>query len=392
MKNKVVLSIESVGAQAVGIARMQGKVVLVEGALSGELVEAEILQERKDYIRARTLKILEESPSRCQPLCKLYGKCGGCNLMHANYSAQIEIKSKVVRQQFVRIARFDPGLISVVESPPWGYRRRVRFQRVHSGGVGFLSRASNRVIPVQDCPILQNGLRQWIAGKGETSLGSWWQEVQILDNGRGDQSFALNGKVLDGGVEIALGEQSVFADAGVFFQSNAPIITSLIQRVVQSMGSTVNLAVELFSGVATFGSFMRSHCKKLVAVERQASCLAHARRNLGLKVGQNQNQNVQVVAEDAGLWLAKHRHKVDFLLVDPPREGLDDMARQAIVRCNPSTLVYISCNPATLARDSQALLAAGFVLLAIEGFDFYPQTDHLEVFTLWKSAPLSSIQ
>ena len=376
-----------------------GRVCFVQGGLPGELCQVEILQNKKDFTRGRVTKIIEKSEDRAKPKCKLYGKCGGCSLQHLESSAQAACSALVERENFRRIARIElPEDFKIHTGPAWGYRNRARvvIARAKSGKVsyGFRMQKSNGIIPFENCPVLTPALNEFLEQNASRIYDecirnfkrpprNFELDVNVFDNGAGEVSYYYKGmpaadfeKNAVSVVEIA--GKKIRSDASVFFQSNLALLPELVAAVQNAVDEGIASGeasdawlIDLFSGVGFFAAILQDRFKKITTVERDDGCLKHARVNL------KDADNVSAPAED---WLAKNVVDVPAtLIVDPPRTGLPPTALTAIAKSSVNRLIYVSCDPVTLARDFAKFREAGFALKKAEGFAFYPQTPHLEM-------------
>ncbi len=393
------LRIEKMVQGGEGMARLpDGRVCFVQGALAGELCQVEILQNKKDFTRGRVIKITEKSADRAEPRCPLYGKCGGCSLQHLESSAQAACSALVERENFRRIARVElPEDFKIHTGPAWGYRNRARvvIARAKSGKVsyGFRMQKSNGIIPFANCPVLTPALNAFLKENAakifEESMKAskrpprnFELDVNLFDNGAGKVSYFYKGmpaadfeKNAVSVVEIA--GKKIRSDASVFFQSNLSLLPELVTAVQNAVDEGIASGeasdawlIDLFSGVGFFAAILKDKFKKITTVERDEGCLKHADFNLSA-------DNVSAPAED---WLAENVVDVPAtLIVDPPRTGLPPTALEAIVKSSVNRLIYVSCDPVTLARDFSRFRDAGFALKKAEGFAFYPQTPHLEM-------------
>jgi 23S rRNA (uracil1939-C5)-methyltransferase len=355
-------------------ARVDGKVTFIDGALPGELVEVEILKRRKDFDEARVLRVLEPNPGRVDPPCPHYARCGGCNLQHAGIDLQRLIKRQVVNELFGRIAKIPlPSDWPLHGGEPLGYRRRARFVQ-GSRGWGFREEGSHAVEPVRSCPVLCSPLQKILetlpvlARDSEVQcFADSTEAVGIWNQDKPNSSLPIQ--------IIKILGKPLQADARVFFQSNfemAEVLVSAVRDELVHHPGAGKFSVDFFSGVGVFAAFLQDHFERVVAVEWNPGCLAHARKNLGSRC--------EFMSESAEEFLAGQiPQSLDFLVVDPPRSGLSPEVRQALLQARPRRMAYVSCDPATLARDVGEFVRNGWKLERLDGFDFYPQTDHLEM-------------
>ena len=412
------LRIEKMVQGGEGMARLEdGRVCFVAGALPGELCKVRLTFQKKDFTKGRVVEVLEASPDRVKPLCPLYGKCGGCSLQHLASEKQAEYLEKVERENFKRLAHAElPKDFVIHTGNAWGYRNRARVVfRGNSGygaadrdgaakraAFGFRGEESNNIVPFEKCPVLTDGLNEFLRGPAATLLAGDSKrnsddsrrfsrdiDVNIFDNGAGEISFYYPGMHKSefdthavSHVEIA--GRKIEADASVFFQSNLGLLPELVESVRKAVDeglasgkSSDAWLIDLFSGVGFFACILQDKFKKISTVEREEGCLKHAKVNLSVPAASCAVENVSAPAED---WLVENVVDVPAtLIVDPPRTGLPKEALTAIVKSSVNRLIYVSCDPVTLARDFAKFSEAGFALSHAEGFAFYPQTPHLEM-------------
>ncbi len=355
----------------------EGKRILVEGVLPGELVELTDFQEKAGYIRAKKARLLQASEERIAPSCPYWGVCGGCDFQYADAPFQAKLKESIVLDTITRLGGIDPDsytVSQVVSSPGWGYRSRVRFHvDLAERKVGFLGRRSNTLVPIEHCPILNEKLNALLA-RPERLFAS--AREQMFKNRKGRGGF-LEVPAFSGDEEISLLENVVsvtvlghvfFVSASVFFQSNERLLPSLVEYVAShAQGSTV---MDLYSGVGTFSAFLQREGRQVIAVERQKECLSLAKRH---------TPHCQFFSEPVERWAKVHTGQVDTVVVDPPRQGLDASLPSLIASWNAHRLIYVSCNSVTLGRDLQRFASEGYTLKQVKVFDLYPQTFHSEV-------------
>ena len=397
------LRIEKLVQGGEGFARMpDGRACFVQGALAGELCRVELTRDKKDFARGKVVKILERSPDREEPRCANYNKCGGCSLQHLSAEKQALYYESVSLENFRRLAHADlPENFKIHMGPAWGYRNRARvvISRAKDGKVryGFRMQKSNGIIPFADCPVLTPAVNEFLKANASKIYEESVQnakrpprnfelDVNVFDNGNGKVSYYYKGmpaadfeKKAVSVVEIA--GKKIRSDASVFFQSNLSLLPELVYAVQNAVDEGIASGeasdawlIDLFSGVGFFAAILKDKFKKITTVERDDGCLKHAKENLS---GGGNVENVSAPAED---WLAKN--VVDCpatLIVDPPRTGLPPSALDAIVKSSVNRVIYVSCDPVTLARDFTKFREAGFCLKKAEGFAFYPQTPHLEM-------------
>lgn len=369
----VTLRMESMAQGGEAFAHLEdGRACFVAGALTGELAEVSLTAVKKDFARGKAVRIVETSAARVKPKCPFYGKCGGCSLQHASAKFQLESYRNSVENLFRRFARSElPDGWKIHSGYPYGYRNRARLFRIGER-FGFRESQSHKIVPVEECAVLSAALNRALR-EGSLPKAS---ELSVFDNGEGKVSYFYPGMSQEEIVQksfgaVHVGGRKISMDAESFFQSNLGLLPELVETVREAAG-TGNFLIDLFSGVGFFASILQESFDRIVTVERDPNALRHAQRNVP------RAQNVSSAAED---WLSKNdASRADVLIVDPPRTGLPSSALDAIVQAAPQKLLYVSCDPVTLARDFSKLSSDGYKICRAEGFAFYPQTPHFEMF------------
>jgi 23S rRNA (uracil1939-C5)-methyltransferase len=399
------------GGRGLGRAA-DGRVVLVEGALAGERVRAVVVKEHRDYLEAKALEVMEPSPDRVEPACPLYGDCGGCDLMHLAHGRQVEAKTQWVSQALRRISGLpEPRVITSPQE--WGYRQRVRFQ-VEGDRLGFHARASHRLVEAASCPVAHPainrvlpGLAQALAGAEKPSLA--WIEVLAGDEGA-FVTLGLERKIsppemepfqaVEGvlGVRPCVGDRLghwPFAEAGgveyfqmagltlrafpgMFCQANLGANRLLIQEVLAVAGQARGgSALDMFAGSGNFGLPLAQAGWQVLAVEADRPAVVAANW-LAAQAGLGERfEGVAAQAGQALPQLVRQKQGFGLVVLDPPRGGAKGLMA-GIKALEPRRVIYVSCHPATLARDAVELAAAGYVPRSLTMVDMFPQTGQVE--------------
>jgi len=376
------LTIQRLVAGGDGLGFLDGLAVFVPLAAPKDVLQVRIREVRRDYAKAEILELIEASPLRVAALCPVYGECGGCNLMHLSYEAQSEARLGIFTEAFRRagIGSEDlPGDVGMAASSPFGYRNRTQFHHGHGGTVGYAKRLSNTIIPVQDCPILVQSLRDWLGDQkqGHGVHGAAAREPARAANPAGAGRFVAFGSAgrvwvegRDTEVQVELGGKPFLFNIRGFFQSNLAMLDQLVAAVCAGMSGT--RAADLYAGIGLFGSFLKDSFDRVVCVEQDIQALGYACRNVG--------RDADFAATGMDAWTVSAQAKVayDYVVVDPPRTGLSPAVRAWLGRSRPPVVGYVSCDPVSLARDAKELLAYGYNIGQARLFDFYPQTGHVE--------------
>jgi 23S rRNA (uracil1939-C5)-methyltransferase len=377
--------IEKIAAGGAGLAFIEGKTVFIEGCAPGETVLCRIIAEHRTWLQAELLEVIEPSPDRVQPFCALYGKCGGCNMQHLNYTAQIAAKTAILEETFTRIGGFCPPQPLVFPSDPWEYRNRMQFHAIRraigrhkkdeSGACwGLKARKKGDIVPVTGCPIADPGIQAFLRdeNKGTQTLFPAPEKDRFT-------IYARNGLFLsEGGVsrgKTRILDRDLSLDAGVFFQSNGAMLEMVItdlREIAATANHTLPMA-DIYCGVGTFAAFLGELFPHVDLVEENKTALALARENL------MQHKSAGFFAQRSEQWAhSAPLNRYGFIIVDPPRQGLETELAHKLAADGPPLFAYVSCDPATLARDSKLLLKGGYSLTELRYYDFYPQTAHIE--------------
>jgi 23S rRNA (uracil1939-C5)-methyltransferase len=414
--SEITLEIIDLAAGGRGLARAEdGRVVFVAGALKDEKVRARIVAEKRQYLEAEMVEVLNPSPERVEPSCPYYDSCGGCDLMHLAYPAQVRAKTAWAAQALRRLDAPEP---EVMASPAeWGYRHRVRFQ-VQDGVVGFFARASHDLIQVQHCPVAAWGVNRLLEEISGGDLADWpslaWLEVMADHEGRllaavglddlppdaslvalkqalgqtgadgvrlyaADRVEAWTYDQASGLVYYADDDLSLRAYPGLFSQVNWPanelLITHVLQKAAKPWGQ--ERAMDLYAGAGNFSLPLAAQDWGVLAVEGDPDAV---------KAGRAQARELELeqsVVFSRGQAARELRNQVeagqtcDMVVLDPPRAGAKGLMKD-LAALKPQRVIYVSCHAAALARDATRLKEAGYTLSDLSVIDMFPQTSHLE--------------
>lgn len=391
-----------------------GRALFVPYGLPGELVRVRLVEDRPRFARGELLEVLTPSPDRIPPRCN-HAECGGCHYQHMRYPAQLAAKTNIVRDQFQRIAGVpEPPVLPAIASPrQWNYRNTVQFHLTPEGKLGFQESGSHHVVPLTDCPLAEETLEEVWPLLDFEGVPEGIERIILRAGAEGDvmlifesadpQTPELNVElpisivhlvsddqgqtypvVLAGDDHVvmeALG-RNFRVSAGSFFQVNRLQAENMVRYLLDHLPlNPQTFLMELYAGVGLFSAFLAPRVARLAAVESAASAVDDFAANL------DEFDNVELysgLAEEVlpALVTGEGSPRPDICLVDPPRAGLALPALDALVKMAPRHLAYVSCDPATLARDAKRLLAAGYHLESIQPFDMFPQTYHVECVVL----------
>lgn len=376
------VQIERLLPGGLGLAHADDRTLLVSLAAPGDRVRARVERVQGRVAFASIIEIVSPSAQRVEPPCPYFGRCGGCDFQHLSYQAQLGAKVEIIRDCLRRIAQINfEGEIPMTGSPKaWHYRSRAQWQYdARRMRLGYFERSTHRVCDVAACPVLVPALEATLESlRGEMKDGSLPEGLTEFQAVAGDDGSSL-APPLPGEptreVSRRIGKYCYRFSAEGFFQINHDLLDALI--VAATGDADGHEAVDLYCGAGLFTLPLAERFTHVFGVEAHVRAIEFARRNLeaaGLR-------NATCQAATVGQWLAEYGRKVspvDFLLLDPPRAGAEEGAIAGIVAMRPRRISYVSCDPATLARDLKALVAGGYRLDTVAGFDMFPQTHHVE--------------
>jgi 23S rRNA (uracil1939-C5)-methyltransferase len=374
------LTIEKLVYGGEGLARLEGKVVLTPFVLPGEVVRAETERAKNDLWRGRLMEVLQPSASRVTPGCPYFQRCGGCQYQHIDYLVQLEQKREILREALQRVGKIEfAGEIGVISGEPWQYRNRVQLH-IDGGNVGYFGQGSRHLCAIDHCPIAAPMLNSTIAKLKEmlsgfqsvtTAIELFTNETEVQVNVVDRVPRQALGMLATLGVTTPIEYEGFRVSRNSFFQVNRFLIDRLVESAVADAQG--GWAVDLYAGVGLFSVKLAERFAKVTAVESSGSGFRDLEHNIaqrGLSVAA-ENRNV----ED---YLAGLEETPDFILADPPRAGLGKLVVKELARIRAPRLTIVSCDPATLARDLQGLIAENYRIEKITLVDLFPQTFHLE--------------
>ena len=397
------LTTDSFGGDCVG-RLPDGRAVFVPFGIVGERVRIELTTEKRNFARGCITAILDPSPLRVQPRCRHFADCGGCHYQHLAYADQLRVKQGIVTRQLERIGKItNPPVLSIVPSPlEWNYRNTVQFHLSAGGKLGYQRAGRAGVLEISECHLPQEPINAlWPQLELEPATGiervsirqGAEEELLVGLESRSGQvpefeiDFPLSvvfmgfeGKVLLSGEDfsiIRVLERDFRVSADAFFQVNTDMAEKMVTHVLHLLeGKTFDHIVDAYCGAGLFSAFLAPVCKQLTGIElSESACNDYA-------VNMEEYDHVALYMGAVEQVLPALEIKPDLVLVDPPRAGLDPHALAGLIKAEPARIIYISCDPATLARDLALLIAAGYSLESVTPFDLFPQTYHVETVVL----------
>ncbi|MGR3995531.1 23S rRNA (uracil(1939)-C(5))-methyltransferase RlmD [Pseudomonas sp. 1121_17] len=420
------LDIERLAGDGRGISFHEGRTWFVSGALAGEAVEARVLGARGKIVDARLERVLQASPERRPAPCRHYDRCGGCNLQHLPHAEQLALKQRMLAEQLQRVAGIQPEQWAApLSGPEFGYRRRARIAvrwdvKNRQLEVGFRAEASQAIIAIDECPVLVQPLQtilrhlptvlrslnkpqtlghvELFSGSAEAvllrhvaplpeddlaRLQAFCKEAgaQLWLQGEGEPAPVEAGQSL--GFTLQPWQMQLAWRPGDFVQVNAQVNAAMIEQALAWLAPQPDERVlDLFCGLGNFALPLARQAREVVAVEGVQAMVERAAAN----ARDNNVHNAAFFQADLSQPLAGAEWAAEgfsAVLLDPPRDGAYEVV-QGIARLKAKRLVYVSCNPATLARDAQVLVAQGYRLTRAGILDMFPQTAHVEAMALFE--------
>lgn len=398
LPDSVEVTIERLSHDGRGIGHVDGRVVMVDNALPGEKIEARIDRGNTKLWQGHVGRYHSTSEQRKTPHCKLYGRCGGCQLQHMSQSDQLALKQQAVSDHFRRNGLPEVPFIAPLESSPLGYRHRARFHLSNNGVLGFHGKGNNRVIPVDHCPVLSPELQTLFERVRESAplKGIQQLELTVDDVGRYGasavkasdraretfQQWATDQGWLHNILTYQAGNYQVTAKAGEFTQVNREMNRQMLEQIRQWLKPvSTDRMLDLFCGNGNISLALRDEVAAVFGLEASGAAIEAA------KAAAVQQPNVHFVEADL---FTQSLHKRSDLkefaptvaVLDPPRAGAELAVRSLSGLAGLTRLVYVSCDPATLTRDLAQLTADHWHLRKARLIDMFPQTRHIETMVL----------
>jgi len=372
----VEVEITALAAEGDGLGRgPDGRVVFVPLTAPGDRVLVRITQCRERFARGRLERLLAPGRDRVAPRCPVFGECGGCAWQHVDYARQLEAKREAVREALRRIGGTAVPEIEITASPSaYAYRARTRVLR-EGGRVGYRQRRSHALCEVTRCPVLAPAAEDALAGlarRSDAPDGEW----ELSAAGQGVRALPVDAALEAPALELQVGKDRLRVSPGVFFQANTLLLAPLAEAILEAAGHG-GVALEVFAGAGTFTLGLARRFERVVALEGNPQAAEDCRYNLqraglgGAEVVAGSFEEGREVAPLVDL-------RPEVVVLDPPRRGLPEGSVEWLLARRPPRIVYLSCHPATLARDVGELRAGGYALGGVRAFDLFPQTAHVE--------------
>jgi len=394
-----------------GLGRLpDGRAVFVPHTLPGERVRIRLVEEKRRHARAELLEVLEPAPQRITPRCAHFGVCGGCSYQHIPYTGQLAAKQAILREQLERIGEMtEPPIQPIVPSlAEFNYRNHVQLHLTVEGKLGYYNPRGDQVIPIRECHLPQPPLDEiWKQLDFEAlpeiervglRLGVG-EDMQLILESADPQAPELSveelpisvahlspaGRLVLAGSPAVTFEvlgRSFRVSAGSFFQVNTAMAEAMVRHVLDDLQDIPSLdqatVLDAYCGVGLFSVFLAGRAARLIGIEASPGACEDFVANL------DEFDNVELYEAPVEAVLPVLETRPQLALVDPPRAGLERGALDALLALGAPRLCYVSCDPATLARDARRLMVGGYRMEKITPFDMFPQTYHIESISFWR--------
>jgi 23S rRNA (uracil1939-C5)-methyltransferase len=375
--SEIIVEIEKCVHGGDGLARHEGKTYFVSGGVPGDIVSLHSVTRKKRSFFAQIERVIEPSSDRRDPPCQYYLKCGGCNWQHMTHEAQLKHKALIFKDTLRFLGGINDDIqVENISGEEWNYRHRAQF-KIEGDSVGFYGRKSHEVVDINSCPVLTADINESLQALKEASL-SEAQQIKIFSNEKGE--LASEPTIHDLTQEKVCTEINgvrMMVSGGGFFQQNRELTPQLGKWVAQTLKG--EYAIDLYGGSGFFSWMIHEQVKEVLLVEKEPRLVSLAEETMKL----NGIKNVKPHCMTAEKFFSSQQFKKiksdGTLIVDPPRGGLHKTILPRLAKLKCARIIYVSCDPATQARDIKVLSASGnFILSRAALFDLYPNTNHME--------------
>lgn len=394
------VEINKLDHQARGIGKIENKIVFIPNCLPGDIVDIDIIVEKKNFYEGVVTRILKSSDLRIEPICPHFNECGGCQLLNISYEQTLKFKEQKVSEIIEKYLPIEIKINPIIKSGDYlYYRNKVTFQV--DDNIGFYKNKSNKLVPIETCYICDkriNDIYEIIKKNVDVKI---FNQVIIRQSKNTDESMVIFKTKKDVNKEkiintLANAVNSIYINDNLiygkekieeqisnykfnisptaFFQVNTNQAEKLYNKAIEYADiSSEDLVLDLYCGTGTIGILASKYAKKVIGIELNEQAINDANENKKL----NNIHNIEFYAGDVGSILNKYNYKPDVIIVDPPRAGLNSLAISQILKIKPKKLVYISCDIMTLTRDLKNLMDS-YNILELTPLDMFPMTSHVE--------------
>ena len=388
---KLVVRIEKLDHFGRGIAKVNNMPIFVENSLIDEEVEVLITKEKKNYMEGVVIDYIKKSPLRVESNCPYYDKCGGCDLLHLSYIEQLKYKENKVKEIIKKFSGLE-CINNIVSSKQFNYRNKITLQV--KNGIGYFQKKSNDIINIDNCLLVDNKINEIINKLKKIDVSDVKKivirvtnlESMVVFYGKINlkidldvDTIIINDKVIKGNgyIREEINDFKFIISPTSFFQVNNIGMINIYNKVLEYVdGGNV---LDLYCGTGTIGIYVSKRANKVLGIELNKEAIKDALINKKL----NNINNIDFISGDVGTILSENNFKADIVIVDPPRAGLDNKSINNIIKIKPRKIIYVSCDPVTLARDLN-ILKEKYDVIEITPFDMFGNTYHVECVCLLK--------
>lgn len=355
------VTIDNLNHEGSGITKVNNKVTFIKNALPNEIVEIEVTKSFKNYNEAIVTKYIKTSGCRQEPFCPYYNLCGGCDIMHMNYSSQVDFKKEKVKNILKKYANLDIEPIVIESDKSLNYRNKITLH-YKNGKLGYMKENTNEIIEIDYCPLAMDSINDFLRNHLDTK-----QNLIIRENTSGDIITNIdNNKMIE-----EIGNYKFRVDTSSFFQVNHYICSRIFEIIEENIKEN-SIVLDLYSGVGTLSIVASKKASFVYSIEINEHSHLNALENLKL----NKINNVKFILGDVQEEIKKIHESIDTIITDPPRKGMDKSTINVIETLSPKQIIYISCDPMTLARDIKRL--SNYKVEILYTLDMFPNTHHVE--------------
>ena len=388
---KIIVKIEKLDHFGRGIAKVNNMPIFVENSLVDEEIEVLITKEKKNYMEGVVIDYIKKSPLRVKSNCPYYDKCGGCDLLHLSYIEQLKYKENKVKEIIKKFSGLE-RVNNIVGSKQFNYRNKITLQV--KNGIGYFQKKSNDIINIDYCLLVDDKINLIINGLKKIDVSDVKKivirvtnlESMVVFYGNINSNIDLdvdtiiiNGKVIKGNgyIREEINDFKFIISPTSFFQVNNVGMINIYNKVLEYVdGGNV---LDLYCGTGTISIYVSKKANKVLGIELNKEAIKDALINKKI----NNIGNIDFISGDVGTILSQNKFKADIVIVDPPRAGLDNKSIDNIIKIKPKKIIYVSCDPVTLARDLN-ILKEKYDVIEITPFDMFGNTYHVECVSLLK--------
>lgn len=381
LKDRVTIKIESIAFGGEGVGRIDNFVVFVPFSAPGDELEIEITRQKKKFACGKILKIIKPSSMRVNPLCRYYENCGGCCYQHLDYRNQLTIKKKQVEEAFWKIGKMaSPPVLEPIAAPRiYNYRGKAQYHAEavsKDWKIGFLDISGGKLVDIERCEIMEETINEKmrLLRKNKQLRSNTDAQLTIWSDSFFDEPCKKESIVR------VVKEKNFLVPHDGFFQANLYLTDQLVDEVCRLTATNeINTIVDAYCGSGLFSIFLAPCAENVIGIEISEKSVKYAQinaENAGVKNVKFVHGDIEKVLQEKFM---PPGNKIDLIVLDPPRIGCEKAALKAMAAWQPKAIIYISCNPATQARDVKYLNECGYDLRSLLPVDMFPQTEHIEV-------------